>query len=87
MTAILSGATFILPPDAACVMDNPISDEDFAGLDLHTKIIILTGYVKFQDVFGQSFTKYFGVFNFGKDSDFFGITPFASPYNSEVKDQ
>jgi hypothetical protein len=34
--------------------------------------------------FGESFTKYFGVYNFGKDSDFFGIEPIASPFNSEV---
>ena len=87
MTVIVPNFPYMLPPNIACIMDQSISDQDFAALDAHTKVIYVTGYVKFQDVFGESFTKYFGVYNFGKDSDFFGMTPIASPFNSEVKDQ
>jgi hypothetical protein len=87
MTVILPGTPYTTPPNLFCVMDAPISDTDFAGLDARTKVIFLTGYVKFQDVFGENFIKYFGAYNFGKDNDFFGITPFASQFNSEVKDQ
>jgi hypothetical protein len=59
MTVILPGTPYTTPPNLFCVMDNPISDEDFAGLDAHTKVIFLTGYAIFQDVFGESFTKRF----------------------------
>jgi hypothetical protein len=86
MTVIMPGTVYTTPPNIFCVMDNPISDSDFVGFDARTNAIFLTEYVKFEDVFGESFTKYFGVFNFGKDNDFFGITPFASPFNNEVKD-
>jgi hypothetical protein len=87
MTVIVPDIPYTIPPNTDCVMDNPISAADFVDLDAHTKFILLSGYVKFQDVFGENFIKHFGVYNFGKDNDFFGVTPFASYYNSEVRDQ
>lgn len=86
MTVIVPDIPYTIPPNLDCVMDNPISAEDFAALDAHKELILLTGYVKFQDIFGENFIKYFGVYNFGKDNDFFGVTPFASPYNKEVEE-
>jgi hypothetical protein len=66
-----------------CILDNPISDDDFAGLAAKTKIILVKGFVRFQDVFGKTWEKRFGMYGFG-DGVFFALEG-ADAFNSEVE--
>jgi hypothetical protein len=60
MDAMPAGAQFTIPKQ--CVLDKPISDDDFQKLNDETEIILLKGFARFEDVFGGEYTKRFGLF-------------------------
>ena len=84
MSIIAGGSTFVVPPGYECALDNPITDDDFIALAGKKKIILFKDFIRFQDVFGEIFTKHFGVYGYGDKPD--GITG-ADAYNAETKDQ
>jgi hypothetical protein len=87
MSIIAGASTFVVPPGYECALDNPITDDDFIALAEKKKIILFKGFIRFQDVFGEIFTKHFGLYGYGdKPEAFFGITG-ADAYNAETKDQ
>jgi hypothetical protein len=87
MFVIGQGAPYSMPSNIACTLNSPITDQNFSDLEARQASILFTGYISFQDIFGARFTKHFGMFNFGKDGGFFGLSAVLSAYNDEVKDQ
>lgn len=68
-----------------CLLDRPLSDEDISTLNDHTSLIVLEGYFRYQDVFGQKFKKHFSTYTFGKDNTFYPAA--LDILNEEVKDE
>jgi hypothetical protein len=47
------GNSFAKPLDKVCYPSQPVSQDDLAGLAGKTKIILLKGYILYQDMLGQ----------------------------------
>jgi hypothetical protein len=85
---VVGGGTVFTPPHGyECILDNPLTDDDFAELAAQHKMILLKGFANFQDVFSQVFTKHFGLYSYGKDGGFFALHGIHSAYNDETRDQ
>jgi hypothetical protein len=87
MNIISAGTQYSPSPDLICVMEIPLTDQDYIELAKNHSLIVFRGFVKFLDVFGNTFTKHFGFYNFGKGTGFFPLAPTAGIYNEETKDQ
>ena len=84
MDAMPAGAQFTIPKQ--CVLDKPISDDDFQKLNDETEIILLKGFARFEDVFGGEYTKRFGLFVSKSETQFYPLDPRFSDYNIEIKE-
>jgi hypothetical protein len=83
MNVISAGSVYKVPVD--CIFDTPVSEDDFLALAAKTKLILFSGHVQFQDVFGGIWTKHFGVYSFAdKELSFFGVVGIDG-YNAEEK--
>jgi hypothetical protein len=80
---IMGGTVSPNPLDKVCHPSQPLSQDDLAGLAGKTKIILLKGYVLYQDMFGQGWKKHFGLFGYG-DGKFFNVEH-DDAYNAEEK--
>jgi hypothetical protein len=80
--AIIAGGTYNVP--MPCTFTSPISGEETAELG-KTKIIWFRGYVVFQDVYGTTWKKYFGLYSLGDKSVSFFATSQIGSYNREEK--
>ena len=69
--------------DKVCRPSQPLSQDDLAGLAGKTKIILLKGYILYQDMFGQGWKKHFGLVGQG-DGKFFNVEH-DDAYNAEEK--
>jgi hypothetical protein len=69
--------------DKVCRPSQPLSQDDLAGLAGKTKIILLKGYILYQDMFGQGWKKQFGLVGQG-DGKFFNVEH-DDAYNAEAK--
>jgi hypothetical protein len=85
--AIGASGILVVPPGSECVLDAPITDDDFTGLEGKTEIILLKGFARFEDVFGEKFTKRFAAYSLGKDGGFFPLGPQWDSYSAETKEQ
>jgi hypothetical protein len=65
MSIMIGGAIMKTPSGHECTFDNPITDDDFAGLAIKARFILFKGFVRFQDIFGNTWQKRFGVYSFG----------------------
>jgi hypothetical protein len=84
MNVVVAGAIFAAPSD--CILDKPIGDEDFARLNNESEVILLKGFARFEDVFGGTYTKRFGLFVSKNETQFYPLEPKFSDYNIETKD-
>jgi hypothetical protein len=80
---ILAGTSLSIQPGHECVPSQPLSEEDYAGLEAKTKIILFSGYILYQDVLGETWKKHFGMYGNG-DGHFFAVGG-ADAYNGEEK--
>jgi hypothetical protein len=69
--------------DQVCHPSQPLSGDDLAGLKAKTKIILLQGYILYQDMLGQTWKKHFGLFGYG-DGNFFNVEH-NDAYNAEER--
>jgi hypothetical protein len=87
MNVVSSGSIFTPPVGQECTFDRDVIKEDYVGLSTKSKIILFKGFVRFKDIFSNTFTKRFGVYGYGAtETEFFPIAN-ADGYNIEIKDQ
>lgn len=84
-TMIPAGNILPTPPGSECRLDTPLTAGDFSDLSNKRKAIIYVGFIRFQTVFGKTFTKHVGFYSFGDDQFY----PFANAdaYNAETEDR
>jgi hypothetical protein len=67
---------------ADCGIENPVTADDYTALTNSSKIFYLRGYIHFQDVFDQRFTRYVSFASFGN-----GFFSEGEDGNRETKDK
>jgi hypothetical protein len=82
---IIVAGTALQNPGFECTLSKSLTEDDFAGLRAKTKVILLTGYFIFQDVFGQTWKKNFGMYGLGDEKFFNENLPDAFNAEEEVK--
>jgi hypothetical protein len=78
---ISPGAVYTIDQGTGCGMLDKFSSDDYTSLTKATKAIVVTGYIKFKDVFDQHWTKEFSFRSWGN-----GFLP-DEGHNQETKDK
>jgi hypothetical protein len=63
--SLVNAGNEIPMPGSDCALDKPITTDELVALSVRTKIILLKGFVIYQDVFGEKFTQRFAYYSYG----------------------
>jgi hypothetical protein len=84
--SLVNAGNDIPMPGSDCTLDKPITTDELVALSVKTKIILLKGFINYQDVFGEKVTQRFAYYSYGDKVDAFFPLVGTDAYSAEIKD-